>query len=222
MLAKMFMFEWRYFTRQPSFYISASIFFILAISVTNMQNLLNDLGSNVHINGPFFIAKVMSMFGLFAMILVVNFMSNSALRDHESDMAEILYCKPINAVMYQTGRFLATFVVIVVIFSTVPIGLLIGSLMPWVAPERLGPSNIAYYLTTFFYISVPALFVTSCLFYAIAIRLKAMMPIYLSLIAVFALYNASGTLFLSNPALGSLMDPFAINTFQEISRRQEP
>ncbi|NQZ86524.1 MAG: hypothetical protein HRT54_02965 [Colwellia sp.] len=218
MLAKMFMFEWRYFTRQPSFYISASIFFMLAISATNMQNLLNDLGSNVHINGPFFIAKVMSMFGLFAMILVVNFMSNSALRDHESDMAEILYCKPINALMYQLGRFLATFVVIVVIFSAVPIGLFVGSLMPWVAPERLGSTNIAYYLTTFFYISVPALFVTSCLFYAIATRLKAMMPIYLSLIAVFALYNASGTFFLSNPALGSLMDPFAISTFQEISR----
>lgn len=220
MLAKMFMFEWRYFTRQPSFYVSMAIFFFIALTATGFKKFVGNFGGNVFINGPFFIGQVMGMLGLFSMFVVVNFIANTALRDHQSDMAEILYCKPFKSFDYQLGRFLGSFAVVVMVFSAVPLGLLVGSLLPWVANTRLGPVDLSFYLTTFFYLSVPTLLVFCCVFYVIAMRLRTMMSVYLSVIAVFVLYGISNSLFLMPEfkAFASLLDPFGQRTFAEVSR----
>ena len=39
MLTKMFMFEWRYFIRQPSFYVTSLIFFFLTFFATVSENV---------------------------------------------------------------------------------------------------------------------------------------------------------------------------------------
>lgn len=220
MLSKMFLFEWRYFTRQPSFYVSAIIFFSMAFFATGFPKLESLFGSNVFVNGPYFIAQIMGILTFFSLFLVVNFVANTAMRDQSTSMAEILYCKPINPLSYQLGRFLGSFAVVITVFSVVPLGLLLGSLMPWLTESRLGPINLNYYLTTFVYISLPTIFVFACLFYAIAIRLKSMMAVYLTVIAIFILNEISDSLFLVQDArsLASLLDPFALRTFAEVSR----
>ena len=216
----MFLFEWRYFIRQPSFYISALIFFALAFVVASANKLENSFGSNVFVNGPYFIGELMTMLTFFSLFLVVNFIANTAMRNDSSNMSEILYCKPISPLSYQLGRFLGSFAVVLTVFCVVPVGMMIGSLMPWVTETRVGPMNINFYLTTFFYISVPTLFVFSCLFYAVALRVRSMMAVYLTVIAIFILNEISGTLFLEQDAraLGALLDPFAAQTFSEVSR----
>jgi ABC-2 type transport system permease protein len=220
MITKMFFFEWRYFTRQPSFYIASAIFFGMAF-FTSGFNKLNDLfGSNIFINGPYFIAQIMGLLTFFSIFLVVNFIANTAIRDQQTGMDEILYCKPISPLPYQLGRFLGSFAVLLTVFSLVPIGMFLGSLMPWVTETRVGPLNISHYLSSFLYISVPTMLVFSCAFYAIAVRLKSMMAVYLTVVAIFILNTISEGLFLQQDArvLAALLDPFANRTFSEVSR----
>jgi len=224
MLAKMFVFEWRYFTRQPSFYVTSLIFFLLSFFATVSENVQIGGGGNVVYNGPFSIAQTLLIMGLFAMFLVVNFVASTATRNETSQMSELLYSKPINPVSYQLGRFLGSFAIVVTVFAFVPLGIIlgcfIGSLTGWVDPERLGVTNLSHYFTAFFYLSLPTLFVLSCFFYAVATRFRSMMAVYLSAVGLFILYTIAGR-FASEPeyrTLAAILDPFASNTFSEVTR----
>ena len=224
MLLKMLAFEWRYFTKQPSFYVTSLIFFLLTFFATVSENVQIGGGGNVIYNGSFSIAQTLLIMGLFAMFLVVNFVASTALRNETSNMSEILYSKPIDSLRYQLGRFLGSFAVVATVFVTVPLGILLGSLLGglvgWVDPERLGETNLSHYLTAYFYLSLPTLFVLACFFYAVALQFRSMMAVYLSAVGLFVLYIISGQL-LGEPeyrTMAALLDPFALNTFTEVSR----
>lgn len=224
MLMKMFAFEWRYFTRQPSFYVTSSIFFLLTFFATVSENVQIGGGGNVLYNGPFSIAQTLLIMGLFAMFLVVNFVASTATRNESSHMSELLYSKPINPLSYQLGRFLGSFAVVATVFAFVPlaifIGTVLGGLAGWVDPERLGDTQLSHYFTAYFYLSLPTLLVLSCFFYAVAIKFRSMMAVYLSAVGLFILYSISGQ-FLNEPeyrAMAALLDPFAFNTFGEVTR----
>ena len=224
MLGKMFLFEWRYFTRQPSFYVTSLIFFLLTFFATISDNVQIGGGGNVLYNGPFSIAQTLNIMGLFAMFLVVNFVASTATRNDTSKMSEILYSKPINPVSYQLGRFLGSFGIVATVFMFVPLGILLGTILGGmtgsVDPERLGPTNLSYYFTAYFYLSLPTLLVLSCMFYAVAIRFRSMMAVYLVAVGFFILYTIAGQLF-SDPeyrTIVALADPFGLNTFAEVTR----
>lgn len=224
MLMKMFAFEWRYFTKQPSFYVTSLIFFLLTFFATVSENVQIGGGGNVLYNGPFSIAQTLLIMGIFAMFLVVNFVASTATRNDTSKMSELLYSKPINPLSYQLGRFLGSFAVVATVFAFVPLGILagtiIGELAGWVDTERLGATNLSYYFSAYFYLSLPSLFVLSCFFYSVAIKFRSMMAVYLSAVGLFILYSISGQL-LNEPeyrTLAALLDPFALNTFGEVTR----
>ena len=224
MLVKMFLFEWRYFIRQPSFYVTSLIFFMLTFFATISDNVQIGGGGNVLYNGPFSIAQTLNILSLFAMFLVVNFVASTATRNDTSQMAEILYSKPINPLSYQLGRFLGSFAMVATVFAFVPLGIFIGTVLGgltgWVDPERLGDTHLSYYFTAYFYLSLPTLLVLSCMFYAVAIRFKSMMAVYLVAVGFFILYTVAGQLF-SDPeyrTIVALADPFGLNTFAEVTR----
>ncbi|MCJ8272433.1 MAG: hypothetical protein MJK04_23920 [Psychrosphaera sp.] len=121
-----FLFEWRFFTRQPAFYVISLIFFSMAL-LAPLLPLPHT--SNTFVNGAYASTSYILGFVTFSLILVVNFIANSALRDHDTNMAEIIYCKPLNPLAYQSGRFLGSYAVVMATFSLVPIGLALGSVM---------------------------------------------------------------------------------------------
>ncbi len=220
----MFVFEWRYFVRQPSFYVTSSIFFLLTFFATVSENVQIGGGGNVLYNGPFSIAQTLIIMGIFAMFLVVNFVASTATRNDTSKMAELLYSKPINPISYQLGRFLGSFAVVATVFAFVPLGILIGTVLGgavgWIDSERLAATNLSYYFSAYFYISIPTLLVMSCFFYALAIRFRSMMAVYLAAVGLFIFYIVSGQ-FLTDPeyrTIVALADPFAANTFGEVTR----
>jgi len=219
MLGKMFTFEWRYYTRQPSFYVSSLIFFALGFLGTSLDRVSMG-GGNILKNGPYMTGFVMAILGVFCMILVVNFVAGTAMRNKNTGMSEILYCKPINALSYQLGRFLGAVAVVIAVFTMAPLGHMAGGFMPWVNEARIGPVNVSIYLTTFFYLSLPTILLFSCLFYTLAIRMNSMMAVYLAAVGFYMLYEVSSDFFASPDARSwaAMIDPFALQTFAELTR----
>lgn len=138
MFLKMLAFEWRYYTRQPSFYVTSMIFFLLPFLAMVSDNVQIGGGGNNFYNSPFAITQSMLILGVFAMFLVVNFIATTATRNDTTQMSELLYSKPIQPLSYNIGRFTGSYLVILTVFIMVPLGTLIGSLMPWIDAERLG------------------------------------------------------------------------------------
>ncbi|MCU7553441.1 M1 family aminopeptidase [Alteromonas sp. ASW11-19] len=213
-------FEWRYYPRQPSFYVTLMVFFLLPFLATATDSVRIGGGGNVLYNGSYAITQTTLIMGIFAMFLLVNFVAGTATRNHSSNMGELVYTRPITPLSYHLGRFGGAYLVSLLVFAMVPLGILLGSLMPWVDQERLGPTNLSFYVTTFVYFSVPSMLALGMIFYAVAQRLRSMMGAYLVAMGLFIFYVIGGVL-TSDPEyrmFGALSDPFGLRTFAEVSR----
>lgn len=220
MFWKSLAFEWRYYLRQPSFTVTTLVFFLLPFLATTTDNVRIGGGGNVLYNGSYAVTQTMLIMGVFALFLLVNFIAGTATRNHTTKMSELIYTRPVNPMQYQLGRFLGATLVTLTVFAAVPLGILLGSLMPWVDPERIGPTELSYYLTPFFYIIVPGFLSLGMVFFALAQRVKSMMAAYLTALGVFIVYVVGGVL-TSEPEyreIAALLDPFGLRTFAEISR----
>ncbi len=220
MLINMLQFEWRYFTRQPSFIVTCLVFFLLPYMAMVVDQIQIGAGGNVTKNSPFAISQVLIIMSIFAMFMVVNFVGNTAIRNNAQGMSEIVGTKPIRPLAYNLGRFLGAYLVCVTVFSMVPIGTWLGTVMPWVDSERLGANSPSFYLIPFTIFSVTTLFTLAAIFYVVARKTNTMTMVYVVAIVLFIAYNFSAVL-LDQPdqrALAALADPFGFNTFNEQSR----
>lgn len=224
MLVNMAVFEWRYFTKQPSFIVTCLVFFLLPFLSVTIENVQIGSSSNVLINSPHAIAQTMLIFSIFAMFLVVNFVANTAIRNDTSGMSEIVVTKPIRAFQYQLGRFLGAYLVCASVFAMIPLALVIGSFMPWLDQEKIGPFSLNAYLAPYLIFSLSTLLVLSTIFYAVALKFRSMMAVYLVALGCFMLYIVSGEV-LSSPAQRewlALLDPFAVQTYADVTRYWTP
>jgi ABC-2 type transport system permease protein len=217
-------FEWRYFTKQPSFIVTCLVFFLLPFLSITIENVQIGGASNLNVNSPFAIAQTLLIFGIFGMFLVVNFVANTAMRNDVSGMNEIIVTKPLSAFKYQLGRFLGAYLVCLTVFAMIPLALVIGSFMPWLDQEKVGTFSLMAYLAPYFLFSISTLFVLSTIFYAAALRFRSMMAVYLVALLIFMLYVVSGQVF-SEPSQRewlALLDPFGLNTYADITRYWTP
>lgn len=220
MLLSMLRFEWRYYLRQPSFYVVSFLLFLMSFLSVASNNIQIGSGGEVMKNSPFSISQTLLIMGLISMFAVVNFVGSTAIRNHQHLMEELVYSKPLSPFAYQFGRFLGSFMVVLAVFAFVPIGLMLGSFMPWVDASRFGPFALSHYVIPYLQLSVPSLLLISCLFYAMASRFRSLMALYLTAVAMLVLYTLTGEM-ASQPqyrTIAALLDPFALRTFAEVTR----
>ena len=121
MFWKSLAFEWRYFLRQPSFTVTALVFFLLPFMATTTDSVRIGGGGNVLYNGSYAIAQTVLVMGVFALFLLVNFIAGTATRNHTTKMSELVYTRPVNPAKYQLGRFLGSTLVTLTVFAAVPL-----------------------------------------------------------------------------------------------------
>jgi len=171
-------------------------------------------------NSPFAVTQIMLILSLFGMFMVVNFVAGTATRNHTSLMSEIIYTKPIKPFSYNLGRFLGAYLICLTVFTMVPLGIFMGSLMPWVDGERIGANNLMMYLQPFLIFSTTTIFVLSALFYGATNLFKSVMAGYICALGLFILYVVAGQVF-NEPeqrTIRALLDPFGLNSFREYTR----
>ncbi|MFW8589978.1 M1 family aminopeptidase [Glaciecola sp. 2405UD65-10] len=224
MLRHMLSFEWRYFIRQPSYYVTTSLFFVLSFLSVAVENVQIGSSSNINFNSPYAIAETSLILNFFAIFLVVNFVANSAVRNDNTLMSELLYTKPIKSFEYQFGRFLGAYLVILSVLALVPLGLFLGSVMPWLDQERIGEFNLLYYISPFFIFTVPTSLALSALLYAVALRFKTIMPVYLLALSLVILFSISGLIFddPNHDNIRSILDIFGLSAFMDTTQYWTP
>jgi len=200
MFAGILGFEWRYQLRNPVFWVAVVIFFLLAFGATTVDQIQIGSGGNVHKNAPFAIAQMMLILSLFYMFVSTAFVANVVVRDDDTGFGPILRATRITRGAYLFGRFGGAFGAAALGFLSIPLGIWLGSHMPWVDPETLGANDPAFYLQPFLVVALPNIFLTSALFFALATATRSMMATYVGVIAFLILWTVATVVLGRNPA----------------------
>src|SRR5207244_8668077 len=98
--------------------------------------------------------------------IVTAFVANVVIRDDETGFAPIIRATRITKFDYLIGRFTGAMAVAFLVLASVPLGMLIGSWMPWIDSDKVGLFVGSHYLYALFVYALPTLLVTGAGFFA--------------------------------------------------------
>lgn len=220
MLRKIVAFELRFQLRSPLFFIGFALFFLLTFGATVNSNIHIGSIGNVHINSPFAILQTTGIMNVFAIFVLVAFVANTVIRDDDTGFAPIMRTTRISKFDYLVGRFTGAYLVALLVMFSVPLAIMVGSWMPWIDPEKLGPTVVTHYLYALVVYSAPTILVLGAGFFALATATRSMMWTYVGALALLVAFIVSQN-FLDDPmhrTAASLCDPFALSAFEQATR----
>ncbi|MGH8232948.1 MAG: ABC transporter permease, partial [Rhodanobacteraceae bacterium] len=146
MFHEIFRLDLRQQLRSPLFWLILLAFAAIAFGAASSDSIQIGGGvGNIHRNAPYVVITMLAAFSVIGMFLIPIFVAGAALRDFTCNTAELMFSTPVSRFDYLGGRFVAGWLVSVLILVGVAIGFWLGSLMPWLDPARLGPTPWAAY-----------------------------------------------------------------------------
>ena len=208
-------FEFRHQLRSPLFWIVTAIFFLLVFGFMASDHIHIGDTANVHKNGPFSIAQTHLIMALFYMFAATAFVAGAVTRDDETGFGPIIRAAPLGKFDYLYGRFAGAFAAVAVSFMAVTGAMMVGTFLPWLDPEQLGPFRPDAFAYAYFVLALPVLFFTSALFFAVATVARSMAWTFVAVIAVIVLYLIASIAF-GKPDMEALLarwDAFGLFAF---------
>ncbi|MDP8913994.1 MAG: aminopeptidase [Pseudomonadota bacterium] len=221
MLAKIAAFEFRYQIKNPVFWVTAGLFFLFSYGFLASDRIQIGVGGNVRENSPFTILQTYSIFSLFFMFVTTAFVANVIVRDDDTGYGPIIRSTRITKFDYLIGRFLGAFAISVLAFTAIPLGIFVGSLMPWLDPETLGPNRLHYYVYPLLVVAIPNLLITAAIFFSLATITRSMMATYLGVVIFLVVYFVTIVMVRDRPELEStvaLIEPFGVRAVSTFTR----
>ncbi len=217
-----FWFELKLRMRSASTYI----FFLIPFAMMFFSVSVSDFGpigpGKVLLNGPYALMQCFGQYTAFGAILIAAIFGPAMLRDFQQDTYSLIFTKPIKKFDYLGGKWLASFVVTVFIFSGLVLGGIIGTVMPWADKSRLAPVHLGNYLKPFVDLTVINIFFLGALFFCVAALSRRILVVYLQGVAVLAIYLILGLSVITTNKLErfwpSVVDPFGLVFMTSIMR----
>jgi aminopeptidase N len=213
-------FELRYQLKGPVFWVSTLLVFLLAFGSVTIDTIQIGSTANVHVNSPAAVINVCLVFSLFFMFISTALVANVVVRDDDTGFGPILYATRITKIDYLYGRFLGAGAAVALAFVAAPLAILVGSAMPWLDPDKVGPFRPLDYVYAYVVVACPTLFFISAAFFALAAATRSMMASYVGVVAFLVLYIVA-TALTAKPeyrTLTAYLEPFGIGAFSSATR----
>src|SRR5271169_6659272 len=172
--------------------ISTYVFFLIPFVMMFFTESARDFSpvpnGKVFLNGPWALTICFVQLTAFGSILISAIFGPSILRDFQLDTYPLLFTKPISKFDYLGGRWAASFVITILVFSGVIFGALVVGLMPWADTARIAPMHFWTYLQPFLSITVVQIFFLGSLFFCVAALTRRIVVVYLQGVILFAIY----------------------------------
>jgi ABC-2 type transport system permease protein len=203
-------FEIRYQLRNPVFWVSIAVFFLLGFGATASENVSIGTPGSVHENSPFAIATATDILTLFYLFVVTAFVANAIVRDETTGFSQIVRTTSVTSKDIVLGRFIGGLLVAWIGYLAIPFGMFAGSSMPWVDPETVGPQRLSFYAWPFLIFALPNIFMLSAILFALATTLRSMMASYIAAVVLVMGY------FVTTATLGQKIE------YRDVLARFEP
>ncbi len=216
MFLKIARFELRYQVKNPVFWVAAVLFFLLCFGAMASESVSGGARGNLHRNSPIQLTQLQATFSLFFMFVTTAFVANIVVRDDETGFGPIIRSTPITRLQYLGGRFAGAVAAASLAYLFIALGLWVGSIMPWVDSESLGPNRLSYYFYGVVVFGVPNLLVTGAIFFTAATLTRSMMWTYVAVVIFFLAWLILTGIGQAKPELRdtlALVEPFGIGAF---------
>ena len=214
MFRHVFAFELRYQVRQPLLWGMAAIFFVLSFvaTITDALGIGGAIGS-LNRNAPYVVVRMLGNLSLVGVFIVVAFVATAVLRDFERGTDELVFSRPIRVRDLLLGRFAGSLFAVCGCFAFAALGLLAGSLAPWMDPESLGPLDVRPHIYGLAALAFPSFVILGAVFFALATRVRHIAAIYVALVGLLVAYFVATALFgdLENQKAAAILDPFGLD-----------
>jgi hypothetical protein len=230
MITSLLRFEASYQFKQKAFIGFIIIFFVFGFMIGSQGFGL----AKVNFNSAYQISYNIAILSLGCMFAIMFFAISGILRDRQYRMEAIIYSTPIQKSHFFLSRFLGVFIFSLLVFSMTLVGFALGTFMPGLDPERLGPFHVTHYLQTWLLIVLPNVFICTALVFSVSAFTKNNIATYSSAITIYALYWIC-SIFFNSPLLASatpaspenliiaaLADPFGLSAFFEQTQYWTP
>lgn len=221
MLSKIAGFEVRYQLFSPVFIAVFAIFFLLVFAGVTIDNVQIGGGGATNINSPNALTINILIFSLFGGLIPAAFLSSGVLRDRSFKTEELLFSRPVGKISFVLGRFIGGFVATALCFASVPLAFLLGSQMPWLDQELIGPTNLVWFIYLYAIFGLINMWVVGCILYAVAAFTRSQLGVWVGFLGLLVLYLVGSLIAQQEPSLRdtlALVDPFGFNTFSEVTR----
>ncbi|MEQ8524415.1 M1 family aminopeptidase [Gracilimonas sp.] len=230
MISALFRFELKYQKKLWALPAAMILFFLCGLQIGG-QAFAPDL---VDFNAPYQISYYTSIFTLGAVFAIMFFVINGILRDRTYQMQEIIFSTGVQKHQFFMSRFSGVFVFSILSVSPLLLGMMTGTLLFDLDPDRLSPFSVSPYFWNWLVFVLPNVFICSAFIFSVGLLSKNRMSIYASAILVYVLYFVCSFFFDSpmlagstpthtdNMTLAALGDPFGISAFMEQSQYLTP
>ena len=221
MFLQLFRFELRYWLRQPIAYIFFLVNALLVFGATSSDVITIGGGvGNVFKNSPYVVQNYYALFSLLSLLMITTFFNNAAARDFNEKTNQILFATPLQKRDFLLGRFFGALVVSIIPFLGVSFGSVIGSMMPWVDPELVGPTVWSAHLNGLLVFILPNLIFSGAIIFGIAALTRNTLLSFIGSIVLLVGYSISQSLIsdVENEVWGAILDPFGLRTFSVVTK----
>lgn len=220
MLRHVAAFEWRYQLKSPVLWVGWVLFFLFAFGATTSDQIQVGSRGNVNVNAPYAILQKQSVLSVMLIFVVVAMISGVILRDDETGFAPIVRSTSVSKRSYLVGRFAGATLAAFFVLASVPLGIAIGAVMPWLDPEKVGSVGATTYIYALFAFGLPTLLICAASFFALATMTRSMMWTYVGAVAGLVLFLVTRGL-LRDPrydTISALTDPFGLSTLELVTK----
>ncbi|GAB4475022.1 MAG: M1 family metallopeptidase [Erythrobacter tepidarius] len=214
-------FEIRYQLKNPVFWVSALIFFLLGFGLSASDNVSFGTPGAVHENSPYTVTLALAVLGTFYLFVITSLVANAVVRDDVTGFAPIIRATPVDRSSVLAGRFLGGLVIAVLGYIAVPLGIAIGAAMPWVDPETVGPGGMMIYAWPFLIIAIPNLILSSALLFSLATVTRSMLASYIGVLVLVMGYLSISVVLGADPSYQNVIaryEPLGVGAIGEITR----
>ncbi|MBL8151249.1 MAG: hypothetical protein JNN15_15100, partial [Blastocatellia bacterium] len=221
MFKDIFLFEISFRLKRISTYVYFGIWFLMGFIYMSSDSVLQlGIGTKVAKNSPYGISQLLALLTAFGTPIISAVTGTAIYRDFEERMHLILFSTPISKFGYLGGRLFGSLFSTFIIFIGIPIGMFLGTLMPWADSTKLAPFSLMSYLQPFLLIVIPNILFLGTLFFLVGTLTRNILAVYLQGVVVFAIYLISLNLIgdVNNQFTPALLDPFGLITIDSITK----
>jgi ABC-2 type transport system permease protein len=224
MFLENFKFELNFHRQQYVFYVMSGVVFLLFFLATTSPNVsIGGSGPNINLNAYMAVINSLGSVSFIAILVSIAFTANCVVRDYDYKTIELFLSRPLSKGGFIYGRFLGSFVFGVLVYLAGLMGILIGELMPWLDPERLGPFSFTPYIYGTILVGIPNLFIFASIFFCIAAVTRSLAYTYAAAVGLFMLNFLVGFFTERDTVqLTSMLDPFGSVAIDEVTRYWTP